>query len=86
MPSATFLSANKCITRYVTFHGRQRGKRSFFGSPLYNVVLGQRSLTNGTKDSASTVNSWRRLSKMPSKGRMTAYKNAVLKLRQTILS
>ncbi|BHF80376.1 hypothetical protein SprV_0702350200 [Sparganum proliferum] len=30
---------SESITRYVTFCSRQRGKRSFFGSPLYNVVL-----------------------------------------------
>nr|VZI35094.1 unnamed protein product [Spirometra erinaceieuropaei] len=27
------------ITSFVTFYGRQQGKRPFFGTPLYNLVL-----------------------------------------------
>ncbi|BHF81568.1 hypothetical protein SprV_0802470000 [Sparganum proliferum] len=31
------------ITSFVTFYGRQQGKRPFFGTPLYNLVLGTAS-------------------------------------------
>nr|VZI03078.1 unnamed protein product [Spirometra erinaceieuropaei] len=34
------------ITSFVTFYGRQGGKRPFFGTPLYNLVLDSQN-TNG---------------------------------------
>ncbi|BHF62570.1 hypothetical protein SprV_0200555200 [Sparganum proliferum] len=36
------------ITSFVTFYGQQQGKRPFFGTPLYNLVLGLRPLESRT--------------------------------------